>query len=157
MMSDSVSASEIMRFAAKAKSQINSLYSFAHFANCTSDLSAGTCRRLPMMGDPLGPGGSGYFDFEPCKLYIHNPATSNIIPPPKAAKPQLPLRLRRASGNEFMMSVCNYSFFLTDPYLKPVPELCHSILELYICISHECVTYGDIRGHCKHLPLYVTR
>lgn len=120
-----------LRCQSQLSDKLNSLYSSAHFANCTHDLSAGTCRRLPMMGDPLGPGGSGYFDFEPCELYNHNPTASNIIPPPKTAKPQLQLRLRRASGNEFMMSVCNYSFFLTDTYLKSVPEICHSILELY--------------------------
>lgn len=103
MMSDSGSASELMYLTTKARPKINSLNSFAHFANCTSDLSAGTCRRLPMMGDPLGPGGSGYFDFEP---WGYNLAARNITTTaPKMANPKLPFRLSRASGNKFMISV----------------------------------------------------
>jgi hypothetical protein len=40
----------------------NELYSLAHFANCTSDRLVGTCRMLPIIGEPLGPGGSGNLD-----------------------------------------------------------------------------------------------
>lgn len=104
MMSDSVSASDLMCFATKVNSQINSLYSFDHFANCTSDLSVGTCRRLPIMGEPLGPGGSGYFDleFEPCEYSL---VASNITrTPPKMATYQLPPTLARSALNDFMMS-----------------------------------------------------
>jgi hypothetical protein len=61
-----------------------------------------------MMGDPLGPGGSGYFHFEPCE---YNLVASNIImPPPKMAKTQLVFGLRRPSENEFMISVVSIPF-----------------------------------------------
>ena len=107
MMSDSISTSETICFAASAKSQTNSLYSFVHFANCTSDLSAGTCRRLPMIGDPVGPGGSGYFDFEPRE---YNPAASNITTPIKMARLQLAFWLRMASENESMTPAVSLLF-----------------------------------------------
>lgn len=40
-----------------------------------------------MMGDLFGPGGSGYFDFEP--WVENNPARSRIATPPKMARLQL--------------------------------------------------------------------
>jgi hypothetical protein len=61
-----------------------------------------------MIGEPLGPSGSGYFDFKPCEYSL---AVSNITTaPPKTAKPQLPFWSRRASANDFMMFVVLISF-----------------------------------------------
>jgi len=144
MMSESISASEITSVFTKAKSQTNSRYSFAHFANCTSDLSAGTCRRLPMMGDPLGPGGSGYFDFEPSE-YKPAASSTSITTPPKTAKPQLSFRLRRASASK-LMTPAGEKNFSTDPYFTSKLELCYDIPELYAYLQQSVLRspmHGD--------------